>query len=150
MGYSPVITRLIEELARLPGIGSKTAERLAFYIVRSPETEVSGLVAAIEAVKRGIRPCSVCYSPGETDPCPICIDPRRERDVVCVVEEPKDLLSIEKVGSYRGLFHQNGLERFLLLPFRRGEPRFDESRQPACQPPNVRADHVVLGCRPHS
>ncbi|MCZ6601973.1 MAG: recombination mediator RecR [Planctomycetota bacterium] len=105
MGYSPVITRLIEELARLPGIGSKTAERLAFYIVRSPETEVSGLVAAIEAVKRGIRPCSVCYSPGETDPCPICIDPRRERDVVCVVEEPKDLLSIEKVGSYRGLFH---------------------------------------------
>jgi recombination protein RecR len=105
MGYSPSVTRLIEELAKLPGIGSKTAERLAFHILRSPDADVAGLVSSLEEVKRSVRPCSRCYSPGESDPCHICGDPARDGGVVCVVEESKDLLSIEKVGTYRGVYH---------------------------------------------
>lgn len=105
LAYSPSITKLIAELERLPGIGSKTAERLAFYILRTPEEDISGLVSAIQGVKESIRPCSICFAPGETDPCHICIDPARDRSAVCVVEEPKDLLSIEKVGTYRGVYH---------------------------------------------
>lgn len=105
MGYSPTIQKLIQELEKLPGIGSKTAERLAFYILRSPEADVTGLASAIEDMKRSIRPCSRCFSPGETDPCLLCSDPSRDQGVLCVVEEPKDLLSIERLGSYRGAYH---------------------------------------------
>ena len=105
MGYSPATQKLIAELERLPGIGSKTAERLAFYILRGSEQEIGGLVEAIRDVKEHVRPCSVCHSLGEADPCHICGDPARDRRVVCVVEEQKDLLAMERVGSFRGVYH---------------------------------------------
>ena len=105
MGYSPATQRLIEELTKLPGIGSKTAERLAFYILRGSESEIRGLLEAIREVKDTVRPCSRCSSLGETDPCHICSDPGRDRATLCVVEEQKDLLAMEKIGSYRGVYH---------------------------------------------
>lgn len=105
MAYSPCITKLIEEFTKLPGIGAKTAERLAFHVLRSPEADLAGLVSSIQEVKRTIRPCSRCFSPGESDLCHVCTDPARDQGTLCVVEEPKDLLSIEKIGTYQGVYH---------------------------------------------
>ena len=108
MGYSPATERLIEELGKLPGIGPKTAERLAIHILRGSEGEAEALVEAIRSVKRDVRPCSVCLSLGESDPCHLCADPERDRSTICVVEEQKDLLAIERMRSYRGLYHVLG------------------------------------------
>jgi recombination protein RecR len=105
MGYSPATQRLLEELQKLPGIGAKTAERLAFHLLRSSESDVESLLTAIEDVKKNVRPCSSCFSLGETDPCPICADPARDSGTICVVEEQKDLLAMEKIGSYTGVYH---------------------------------------------
>lgn len=95
----------MEELGKMPGIGQKTAERLAFYILRLPEAEAMKIAQAIGDVKRQIRYCSICFTLSETDPCEICTDPRRDRNTVCVVEEPKDVIAIEKMGRYNGVYH---------------------------------------------
>ncbi|MBM4435888.1 MAG: recombination protein RecR [Actinobacteria bacterium] len=99
------ITRLIEELGRLPTIGPKTAQRLAFFLLRSPEASVSTLGHAILALRDGIRPCSTCSMYTDQDPCPICADPTRQQSLVCVVEDTLDLLAIERSGGYRGVYH---------------------------------------------
>lgn len=99
------IARLVEEFARLPGIGPKSAQRLAYYILRTPEPEVADLANAIMEVKRRIVLCSTCFNITENDPCRFCTDETRDRSVICVVEQPLDVHVIERTGGYRGLYH---------------------------------------------
>lgn len=99
------IARLIEEFRRLPGIGPKSAQRLAFYIINLGEGEAVRLAQAIIDAKHKVRLCSVCCNITEKDPCAICSDDRRDRSLICVVEKPSDAASIEKGGKYRGLYH---------------------------------------------
>ena len=104
-GYGPIIEELIERLGRLPGIGARTAERLAFHILRNPQTDAVALAEAIRKVKTDIRPCSRCYNLSEGDLCAICSDDQRDGSVIAVVEQPKDLLSLEATGVHRGVYH---------------------------------------------
>jgi recombination protein RecR len=99
------IQRLIEAFHRLPGIGPKSAQRLAYHILRTSEHEAQALIDAVGDVKRRIRLCSVCVNITESDPCPYCSDERRDRTVVCVVEQPLDVLAIERSGGYGGQYH---------------------------------------------
>lgn len=99
---------LIEELTRFPGIGRKTAQRLALYILKQPKEEVEKLVRAIIDVKEKIKYCSICYNITETDPCPICSSPKRDKTTICVVEEPMDVFAIEKTNEYNGVYHVLG------------------------------------------
>lgn len=99
------LSHLIRELARLPGIGEKTAARLAFHLLRAPESYAEELARAILEVKRKLRQCSVCFQLTEEDPCVICRDARRDATLICVVAQPQDLLAIERTGSFRGRYH---------------------------------------------
>lgn len=101
----PALDRLIRDLAKLPGIGQKTATRLALYILRRPASEARSLVENLASLHSSIKLCSSCFAFSETDPCAICGDTRRNSRLVCVVEEPGDLLSIEKTGVFRGVYH---------------------------------------------
>jgi len=105
MAQPPAMTRLIQQLTRLPGIGEKTASRLAFHILRSERDYAQSLAEALIAVKDETRLCSVCFALTESDPCPLCADPQRSAEVICVVEEPADLLAIERVREFRGRYH---------------------------------------------
>jgi recombination protein RecR len=99
------LTRVMEELGRLPGIGPKTAQRLSFYILRTPRESVDRLAAALVEVKARIRFCDECFFIAEAARCAICQSTRRDRGVLCVVEEPLDVLAIERTGEYHGLYH---------------------------------------------
>jgi recombination protein RecR len=99
------VTRLVDELSRLPGIGPKTASRLTYYLLRAPIEQVRSLGEAVSTLRERITFCSRCFNITEVDPCPICTDERRERGTVCVVEEPLDVLAIERTGEYHGLYH---------------------------------------------
>ena len=99
------IARLIDELSRLPTIGPKTAQRLAFFLLRVPESQATALGTAITGLRVGIHVCSRCYNYAEQDPCVVCADPSRQTGVVCVVEDPLDLLAIERSGGFQGLYH---------------------------------------------
>lgn len=102
---APPITRLVEAFNRLPGIGPKSAQRLAYHVLRAPSTEARALADALVAVKEQIVLCSRCQNVAEQDPCRICQDPARDREVICVVEEPLDVVAIERTHGFRGLFH---------------------------------------------
>ena len=102
------IQRLITELSRLPGIGQRTAQRLAFHILRSDDEEAFGLSDAIREVKEKVGLCEVCFNLAEGDRCRICEDEGRSRSLICVVEEPSDVIPIERTGEYRGLYHVLG------------------------------------------
>lgn len=99
------ITRLVEEFRRLPGIGPKSAQRLAFHILNIPEGDAVRLAQAIIEAKQKVRFCSICCDITEIDPCELCSDTRRDRSIICVVEKPSDAASIEKGGRYKGLYH---------------------------------------------
>ena len=99
------MTRLVQQLTRLPGIGEKTAGRLAFHILRADRGYAQELAAAIIAVKDDIRLCSTCFALTEADPCILCTDPERNDEILCVVEEPADLLAVERVREFRGRYH---------------------------------------------
>lgn len=99
------IARLIEELNRLPGIGPKSAQRLTFYLLRAPAEQVQALAEAIKAIKERLRLCSICLNITDSDPCTICSDPERDRTQICVVEEPIDILPLERTKKYKGLYH---------------------------------------------
>ncbi len=103
--YSETIERLIEQLGRLPGIGARSAERLAFHLLKAETDDALALSDAIRAVKLNVHPCKVCYNLAESDVCSICGDPRRDHAVICVVEQPKDLLALESTGVFRGVYH---------------------------------------------
>ncbi len=99
------IARLIQQLAKLPGVGEKTAARLAFHILRAAPEDAAALAAAITDVRQKIRFCSTCCDLTESDPCAICRDARREAGTVCVVAQPQDLMAVERAGGYRGKYH---------------------------------------------
>jgi recombination protein RecR len=106
--YAGPISRLIAELSRLPGIGQRTAQRLAFHILRADDDEALGLSEAIREVKEKVGLCEVCFNLAEGPRCRICEDSRRDSSVICVVEEPADVIPIERTGEYRGLYHVLG------------------------------------------
>lgn len=99
------LQRLINELGRLPGIGPKTAQRLAFYLLKQDSIDISNLSQSITKVKEGIVFCSTCHNMAEVDPCATCTDTKRDKTLVCVVEEPLDAQAIDKGGQYNGVFH---------------------------------------------
>ena len=99
------VARLVEELIRLPGVGPKSASRLAYYLLRAPEEEARALAEAILEMKERMHFCSRCFNITEADPCPICSDENRDRARICVVEEPLDVIALERTGRYRGLYH---------------------------------------------
>jgi len=99
------IGRLIQELNKLPGIGPKSAQRLAFYLLRSPQEQVERLAEAILTLKQQIKLCSVCYNLTDSDPCALCRNDQRDHSLICVVEQPQDILAIEHTGVYKGLYH---------------------------------------------
>jgi recombination protein RecR len=103
--YAGPVEALIEEFRKLPGIGSKSAQRLAFFMIRTPKKEAEKLAHAILQLKESIRYCSVCNNITDIDPCRYCVDPSRDRSLICVLEEPHNLISIEKTREYHGLYH---------------------------------------------
>ncbi|MCL6644618.1 MAG: recombination mediator RecR, partial [Dehalococcoidia bacterium] len=103
--YPEPVARLIEALQRLPGIGPKTAQRLTFFLLKRPAEEVRELAGALAAVKERIVYCRTCFNVTDEDPCRICRDPARDARVICVVEEPNDLLAMERTGEFRGRYH---------------------------------------------
>jgi len=102
------ILRLIEALEKLPGIGPKTAQRLTFYLLHNPQTELERFSQALANLKKDTKECSLCFNVSDTDPCSVCTDKRREQSKICVVEQPLDVLAIEKGGFYHGLYHVLG------------------------------------------
>jgi recombination protein RecR len=103
--YPEPVARLIDALQRLPGIGPKTAQRLTFFLLKRPTDEVRELSEALLAVKERIVYCRVCFNVTDQDPCRICADPARDSGLLCIVEEPNDLLAMERTGEYRGRYH---------------------------------------------
>lgn len=105
MPYPESMVQLIEAFAKLPGVGSRTAERFAFYVLASPREEIQRLTLLLEKVNTSIHACKECFNFSESDICHICSSPLRDRSLVCVVQEPKDIISIEKSGGYSGVYH---------------------------------------------
>jgi recombination protein RecR len=99
------VAKLIDEFAKLPGIGKKSAERLTYHVLRVHADEALALAEAIRSVKENVRYCKTCYNLAEEDECAICRDPRRDRELLCVVEQPRDLIALEQTGAYRGRYH---------------------------------------------
>jgi recombination protein RecR len=106
--YSPTVQKLIDELSKLPGIGPKTAQRLAFYLLKLPPEEALPLAQALIDVKETVHFCASCFNLTEQELCPICLDAGRDPTTICVVEEPGDIISIERTHEYRGLYHVLG------------------------------------------
>jgi len=104
-GYAPPIQRLIRELSRLPGVGGKTAARLANFLLHDSPEDARRLAESILEVKEKIRLCSICFNLAEGDLCPICADPKRDGETICVVEDPDALIAIEETGTYQGTYH---------------------------------------------
>ncbi len=108
LSTSPSLDTLISEFSKLPGIGRKTAQRLALFILKQPREEIVTFARALVDVKDKVKACSVCSNITESDPCSICSSAKRERSMICVVEEPNDVFAIEKTNEYRGLYHVLG------------------------------------------
>ena len=103
--FSPSIEKLIESLERLPSIGNKTAVRLAFYMLNASKEETDNFIKSIQDAKNNLKLCSKCYNISDTDPCEICSNPSRDQSKICVVEDVKDVVAIEKIHEYKGLYH---------------------------------------------
>ncbi len=99
------VTQMIEQFSRLPGIGKKSAERLAYHLLRVPESEAFALADSIRNVRENVRYCSICFNLAESEKCRICSDVTREQKTLCVVQQPRDLMALEQSGTYRGLYH---------------------------------------------
>ena len=108
MNLPKPIKKLIDSFERLPGIGPKTAQRLTFYLLHVPDEMLDEFGQALMNLKKDTITCSVCFNVSETDPCPICADKSRDHSVICVVEQPLDILAIEKIGKYKGVYHVLG------------------------------------------
>ena len=103
--YSPSIEKLIQSFEKLPSIGNKTAARLAFYILNASEEETNDFVSSIVNAKKNLKYCSKCYNISDTDPCPICANPKRDQSEICVVEDVRDIIAMEKTHEFRGVYH---------------------------------------------
>jgi recombination protein RecR len=106
--FAPPVQRLVTELGKLPGIGQRTAQRLAFHLLRTDPEDANALAEAIREVKEKIRPCEICFNLADEARCRICQDERRDRAVICVVEEPSDVIPVERTHEFRGLYHVLG------------------------------------------
>lgn len=102
---SESVSEMIDQLSRLPGIGRKSAERMAYHLLRVPKSEALALADSIRNVRENVRYCEVCFNLAEHPQCPICLDPRRDRKLLCVVQQPRDLMALEQSGTYQGLYH---------------------------------------------
>ncbi|MEA2204552.1 MAG: recombination protein RecR [Blastocatellia bacterium] len=105
LDYAEPVTKLIDEFKRLPSIGQKSAQRLAFHILRTPEADVERFIQALREVKERIIQCSTCNNLTDVDPCHYCSSPSRDRSIICIIEEPYNLVAVEKTRSYKGLYH---------------------------------------------
>lgn len=103
--YPPSVVKLIDEFAKLPGIGKRSAERLAFHCLSAPRDDAMGLALAIRDARKNLRACSRCFHIAEGDLCAVCSDPKRDASLVCVVELPRDAIALEKAGVFRGVYH---------------------------------------------
>lgn len=126
---APPVAALIEEFSKLPGVGVKTAQRLTFFLLRSPTDQSRRLAEAIMRMKESIVYCSRCYNITDTDPCQICANANRDQETICVVEEPLDVLALEKTGIYKGLYHVLHGALSPLDGIGRKDLRFDELLQ---------------------
>jgi recombination protein RecR len=124
--YPQPITRLVSELGKLPGIGQRTAQRLAFHILRAEDSDALALAAAIREVKEKVGLCQTCFNLAEGERCEICDDPRRDRSLICVVEQPADVIPIERTHEYRGLYHVLGGALSPIDGIDAGDLRIDE------------------------
>jgi recombination protein RecR len=106
--YPRSLARLIEELEKLPGVGPKTAQRLALHLLHASEEDAAALAEAIREVKESVRECSVCFNYTDADLCPLCTDPNRDQSILCVVGDARDLLAMERAGGFRGRYHVLG------------------------------------------
>lgn len=106
--FAESVQKAVDELSKLPGIGKKSAQRLVFYLMKLPKTEVESLTDALIEIKDKATYCSICFNITEEDPCPICSNNNRDRKTICVVEEARDVVALEKTGEYRGLYHVLG------------------------------------------
>ncbi len=102
---SESVVAMIEQLSRLPGIGRKSAERLAYHLLRVPDSEAFALADSIRNVRENVRYCDICFNLAESEMCNICRDPARDQQTICVVQQPRDLMALEQAGTYRGLYH---------------------------------------------
>jgi recombination protein RecR len=124
--FSPSVENLVAQLQRLPGVGARTAQRLAFHILQRPKDEVLALSAALAEVKERVRFCNECGNLTEDETCAICLDSRRDRALICVVEQPVDVVSLERTHEYRGLYHVLGGALSPLDGVEPGDLRIDE------------------------
>ena len=152
LDYAEPVTKLIDEFKRLPSIGQKSAQRLAFHILRAPAADVERLIAALHEVKERITQCSVCNNLTDVNPCRFCSSPSRDRSMLCVVEQPYDLVAVEKTRSYKGLYH---VLHGSLSPIRGVRPtdlRLD-NLLPRLKPENnegVEVSEVILATNPNT
>jgi len=150
--YPRVVDTLISELANLPGIGRRSAERLAFHLLRSPTDEAMVLARAIEDVKKSVRHCGVCWNLADAMTCDVCEDESRDRSTVLVVEQPKDLIALEQTGMYRGVYHVLMGRLSPLEGVGPGEltlgPLFERIDDPSKNVAGVKIVEVILGLNP--
>src|SRR5881398_1301028 len=135
LDYAESITKLIDEFKRLPSIGQKSAQRLAFHILRAPDVDVERLIEALHEVKQRITECSVCNNLTDVNPCRFCSLPSRDRSQICVVEQPYDLVAVEKTRSYKGLYH---VLHGALSPIR------------GIRPSDLRLDNLLMRLKPEN
>jgi recombination protein RecR len=152
LDYAEPVTKLIDEFKRLPSIGQKSAQRLAFYILRAPEADVARLIEALREVKQRITECSVCNNLTDVNPCRFCSLPSRDRSQLCIVEQPYDLVAVEKTRSYKGLYHVLHGSLSPIRGIRPSDLRLD-NLLPRLKPENnegVEVREVILATNPNT
>jgi recombination protein RecR len=152
LDYAEPVTKLIDEFKRLPSIGQKSAQRLAFYILRAPEAEVERLVEALREVKQRITECSICNNLTDINPCRFCSLPSRDHSLLCIVEQPYDLVAVEKTRSYKGLYHVLHGSLSPIRGMRPSDLRLD-NLLPRLKPENndgVEVQEVILATNPNT
>ena len=152
LDYAEPVTRLIDEFKRLPSIGQKSAQRLAFYILRAPEAEVERLVEALREVKQRITECSICNNLTDINPCRFCSMPSRDHSLLCIVEQPYDLVAVERTRSYKGLYHVLHGSLSPIRGMRPSDLRLD-NLLPRLKPENndgVEVQEVILATNPNT
>jgi recombination protein RecR len=150
--YAEPVTKLIDEFKRLPSIGQKSAQRLAFHILRTPEAEVERLVEALREVKQRITECSICNNLTDINPCRYCSQPTRDRSMLCIIEQPYDLVAVEKTRSYKGLYHVLHGSLSPIRGMRPSDLRLD-NLLPRLKPENnegVEVREVILATNPNT
>ena len=152
LDYAEPVTKLIDEFKRLPSIGQKSAQRLAFHILRAPEAEVERLIEALREVKQRIAECSICNNLTDINPCRYCSQPSRDRSLLCIVEQPYDLVAVEKTRSYKGLYHVLHGSLSPIRGIRPSDLRLD-NLLPRLKPENndgVEMQEVILATNPNT